>query len=201
VIVYCATTNRGKLREFRAAGSDRVIIHALPGLGEISPPEETGSTFEENASQKAVYYSRRTDEYVFVDDSGIEVDALGGEPGVLSARYAGPDATDGANNHLLIERMTGVANRDARFVCVIALARRGETVRTFRGTVEGELLDAPRGANGFGYDPVFYYPPLQRCFAELDAETKQSVSHRGAALRQLIAFLEGLAREQSGEHR
>ena len=197
MIVYCATTNPGKLREFRAAGSDRVIVHALPGLAAIPPPVETGRTFEENASHKAVYYSRHTDDYVFVDDSGLEVDALGGEPGVFSARYAGPDATDGENNQLLLERMAGVANRSARFVCVIALARDGELTKTFRGVVEGRLLEAPHGANGFGYDPVFFHEPLARSFGELDNEMKQLVSHRGMALRDLVGFLEGLSREQA----
>jgi XTP/dITP diphosphohydrolase len=197
VIVYCATSNPGKLREFRAAGSDRVIIHALPGLAEIAPCEETGRTFEQNASQKAAYYSRFTDGYVFVDDSGLEVAALGNEPGVLSARYAGPDASDEANNQLLLSRMAGVENRAARFVCVIALASRGEIVRIFRGEVEGKLLDAPRGTNGFGYDPLFYYPPFACSFGEIESERKLLVSHRGAALRDLVHFLdEGLARKE-----
>jgi XTP/dITP diphosphohydrolase len=196
VIVYCATTNPGKLREFRAAGSDRVIIHALPGLSAVPPSEETGRTFEENAAQKAIHYSRYTDNYVFVDDSGLEVDALGGEPGVLSARYAGPDAADEANNRLLLERMNGVQNRRARFVCVVALARQGAMVQTFHGVAKGHLLDEGRGSNGFGYDPLFYYEPFGCTFGELDGERKQSVSHRGIALRGLVSFLEGLAREQ-----
>jgi XTP/dITP diphosphohydrolase len=195
VIVYCATKNAGKLREFRAAGSNRVIIHTLPGLGEIPACAETGSTFEENASQKAVHYSRYSEGYVFVDDSGIEVAALGGEPGVHSARYAGPEATDEANNRLLLERMRGVDDRAARFVCVIALAREGQVVQMFRGEVEGQLLEAPRGDNGFGYDPLFYYPPFGCSFGEVDGQRKQSVSHRGRALNELVAFLEGLTRQ------
>jgi XTP/dITP diphosphohydrolase len=196
VIIYCATTNPGKLREFRAAGSGRVIIHALPGLTDIAPCEETGGTFDENASQKATYYSRHTDEYLFVDDSGLEVAALGGEPGVLSARYAGPRATDEENNQLLLARMHGVRNRAARFVCVVALARRGEVVGAFRGVVDGILLEEPRGSNGFGYDPLFYYAPYQQSFGEIDSERKLLVSHRGAALRQLAGFLEGLPGKQ-----
>jgi XTP/dITP diphosphohydrolase len=195
VIVYCATKNAGKLREFRAAGSNRVIIHTLPGLGEIPACAETGSTFEENASQKAVHYSRYSEGYVFVDDSGIQVAALGGEPGVHSARYAGPEATDEANNRLLLERMRGVDDRAARFVCVIALAREGQVVQMFRGEVEGQLLEAPRGDNGFGYDPLFYYPPFGCSFGEVDGQRKQSVSHRGRALNELVAFLEGLTRQ------
>jgi XTP/dITP diphosphohydrolase len=196
VTVFCATSNPGKLREFRAAGSNRVVIHPLPGLGEIAPCEETGSTFDENASEKATYYSRYTDEYLFVDDSGLEVPALGGEPGVVSARYAGPRATDEANNELLLARMDGIRNREARFVCVVALACRGQVVRVFRGVVEGVLLDSPRGSNGFGYDPLFYYPPYGQSFGEIDRERKQLVSHRGAALRHMVGFLEGLPRKQ-----
>lgn len=189
MIVYCATTNPGKLREFQAAAGSGIEIESLPGLREITPPEEIGDTFEANAAQKAVYYSRFTDHLLFVDDSGLSVDALDGAPGVYSARYAGPDATDEANNRLLLERMRGVAGRTARFVCVIALARRGELIRTFRCEVEGLLLDEPRGSNGFGYDPLFYYPPFGCGFGEVERERKQSVSHRGQALRALLTFL------------
>ena len=138
--LYGATTNSGKLREFGA--------EPLPGLASIEPSEETGQTFEENAIQKAVYYSRFTTEYVFADDSGLAIDALGGAPGVYSARYAGADATDEANNHLVLERMAGVADRRARFISVVALACQGRLVKTFRGEVEGELLHAPRGTGG-----------------------------------------------------
>src|SRR6185436_9391527 len=136
VKLYGATSNQGKLREFGA--------EPLPGLASIQPCEETGDTFEANAIQKAVYYSRFTDELVFADDSGLSVDALNGSPGVYSARYAGPDATDEANNRLVLERMVGVVDRRARFICVVALARQGELLRTFRGEVEGEVLEAPR---------------------------------------------------------
>ncbi len=189
MIVYCATTNPGKLREFQAAAGDGIEIATLPRLGDIEPPEETGETFESNAAKKAVYYSRYTGELLFVDDSGLSVDALGGAPGVYSARYAGPDATDEANNRLLLERMRGVADRTARFVCVIALARRGELIRTFRAEVEGRLLEEPRGSNGFGYDPLFHYPPFGCGFGEVERERKQSVSHRGQALRALLTYL------------
>lgn len=192
MIVHCATTNAGKLREFQAAASAGIRIGTLPSLRDITPPDETGTTFEENAAQKAVYYSRYTPEYLFVDDSGLSVDALDGAPGVYSARYAGPEATDAANNELVLERMRGVADRGCRFVCVIALARQGQLVRTFRGEVEGMLLDAPRGPHGFGYDPLFYYPPFGCSFGEVERERKQSVSHRGAALRALVDWLERL---------
>lgn len=193
--VYCATTNPGKLREFQAAAAGGIQIESLPGLRDIAPPEETGDTFEANAAQKAIYYSRFTDEPLFVDDSGLSVDALDGAPGVLSARYAGPDATDEANNRLVLERMRGVPNRTARFVCVIALARRGELIRTFRAEVEGQLLEEPRGPNGFGYDPLFFYPPFGRTFGETRPEDKDRVSHRGKAFARLKRFLESLPAE------
>jgi len=180
--LFCATTNNGKLREFRLALENRFEIETLPGLGGIPPCAETGATFEENAIQKALYYSKFCDEYLFVDDSGLEVDALDGAPGVYSARFAGPDATDAANNRLLIERMQGVLDRAARFVCVVALGRNGQLVRTFRGDVEGRFVDAPRGANGFGYDPLFFYPPFGCTFGEAPLERKMEVSHRAVAL-------------------
>jgi len=119
------------------------------------------------------------------------VDALGGAPGVWSARYAGPDASDDANNQLLLARMRGVANRTARFVCVIALADRGELLGTFRGEVEGTLAEEPRGAGGFGYDPLFYYPPFGCTFGEAPLADKMRVSHRSRALAQLRAWLPG----------
>ncbi len=118
-------------------------VQPLPGLASMLPPEETGVTFEENAVQKALYYSKFCDGYLFVDDSGLEVEALGGDPGVYSARFAGPNATDAANNRLLLDRMSSVTDRTARFVCVVALAERGRLVQTFRGEVEGRLLEAP----------------------------------------------------------
>jgi len=126
---------------------------------------------------------------LFADDSGLEVDALDGAPGVISARYAGPGATDAMNNALLLGNMRGRENRRARFVCVIALVNRGELLRTFRGTVEGEILEAPRGTGGFGYDPVFYYPPYARSLGEVSLEEKMAVSHRGQALKALFRYL------------
>jgi XTP/dITP diphosphohydrolase len=185
--LYCATTNPGKLREFRLALEGKFEVEALPGLAQIPAPEETGATFEENAIQKALYYSKYCEEYLFVDDSGLEVDALGGAPGVYSARFAGPDANDAANNRLLLDRMLGVQNRAARFVCVVALGREGKLIRTFRGEVEGQILDEPRGGNGFGYDPLFFYPPFGCTFGEAPLERKMGVSHRAISLRALAA--------------
>lgn len=189
-MVYCATGNPGKLREFRlAAHQFGVGIQELPGLSELSPCEETGRTFKDNAILKAKYYGAHAPGLLFSDDSGLEVDALDGAPGVISARYAGPGATDALNNALLIGNMRGRENRRARFVCVIALADHGKLIRTFRGTVEGELLDDPRGDAGFGYDPLFYYPPDGRAFGEVSAEEKMAVSHRGKALTALFRYL------------
>ena len=187
--LYCATTNPGKLREFRLALADFLGVEALPGLASVTPCEETGATFEENAVQKALYYSKHCDGFLFVDDSGLEVDALGGEPGVYSARYAGLGATDEANNRLLLDRMRGIRERSARFVCVVALAKSGELVRTFRGEVEGQLAEEGRGVNGFGYDPLFYYPPFGCTFGEAPLERKMDVSHRSQALHSMRVYL------------
>ncbi|MGA2738446.1 MAG: RdgB/HAM1 family non-canonical purine NTP pyrophosphatase [Bryobacteraceae bacterium] len=188
--VYCATGNPGKLREFRlAAEYGGVQVEALPGLAAMPPCEETGVTFEANAILKAEYYGRHAPGLLFADDSGLEVDALGGAPGVYSARFAGPGSTDEANNQLLLRRMLGVRDRAARFVCVIALADGGRLRQTFRGTVEGRILEEPRGPHGFGYDPLFYYPPFGCSFGEAAPERKLTVSHRGAALRALFGTL------------
>ena len=187
--IYCATTNPGKLREFRLALADSFDVASLPGLGSLPPCQETGATFEENAVQKALYYSKHCDGLLFVDDSGLQVDSLAGAPGVYSARYAGPDATDEANNRLLLDRMCGVRERTARFVCVVALAESGSLVCTFRGVVEGRLAEEPRGANGFGYDPLFYYPPFGCTFGEAPLEEKMKASHRSKALRAMREYL------------
>lgn len=191
--LYCATTNRGKLREFQLALRDLTQVEPLPGLESITPCEETGATSEENAIEKALYYSKHCDGYLFVDDSGLEVDALRGAPGVYSARFAGPNATDAANNELLMDRMRGVTDRTARFVCVVALAESGLLLRTFRGEVEGQFLEAPQGTNGFGYDPLFFYPPFGCSFGEAPLERKMQVSHRAKALRSMRAYLDEMA--------
>ena len=193
MIVYACSTNPGKLREFRLAarefGAGNIVIEPLPGREKIDPPEETGATFEENAALKAAYYSGFTSELVFADDSGLEVDALDGAPGVYSARYAGPDATDADNNELLLQQLKAAEDRSARFVCVIAVAHKGRVLETFRGTVEGSILYQPRGHGGFGYDPLFFYPPFGQTLAEATPEAKFSVSHRGKALRAMMQWL------------
>jgi XTP/dITP diphosphohydrolase len=187
--LYCATTNPGKLREFQKAFAASIELETLPGLASIPVCEETGATFEENAIQKALYYSKHCDGYLFAEDSGLEVDALDGQPGVYSARFAGQGATDEANNRLLLERMRGVSDRTARFVCVAALAKSGLLVRTFRGEVEGRLTEEPRGSNGFGYDPLFFYPPFGCTLGEAPLDRKMEVSHRSKALRAMLDFL------------
>jgi len=190
MIVYCATSNPGKLREFQLAAPD-FDVRALPKSG--PPPEEHGDTFEANAIEKALAYGRHTEGYLFADDSGLEVDALGGAPGVHSARYAGDHATDASNNALLIERLQGVANRTARFVCVIALVFDGKLVKTFRGSVEGHIIDEARGSGGFGYDPLFYCPAFGCTFGEAPVEQKMQVSHRGLALADMFTYLRNIA--------
>jgi XTP/dITP diphosphohydrolase len=189
--LYCATGNAGKLREFQiAAAHAPVVVELMPGFRDLLPAVEDGATFEENAVRKALHYSRYVSGQVFADDSGLEVDALNGVPGVYSARFAGPNATDEANNRLLLEKLRGLAGSGfpfaARFVCRIALAEGDRVLGVFSGSVEGQILDTPRGHAGFGYDPLFYYPPFGCTFGEADAASKFEVSHRGKALRAML---------------
>lgn len=186
--LWCATGNRGKLREFQMLAGP-VELAMLPGFPRMAPSPETGGTFEENAIGKALYYGRHARGLLFAEDSGIEVDALGGAPGIRSARFAGEGATDEANNRLLLERLRGIADRTARYRAVIALVDDGRLVRTFHGKVEGWIAEQPRGAHGFGYDPLFYYPALGRTFAELPPEQKNALSHRSQAFAGLLKFL------------
>ena len=188
-ILYFASTNPGKLREFQQAAAESGIpVEPLPGIEQLPACVEDGSTFEENARKKAAHYSSYSDGFVFADDSGLCVDALDGAPGVRSARFAGPDADDDANNQKLLAEMRGRpgSRRSAHYVCVIALARRGRVLAVVEGRADGSILEQPRGTGGFGYDPLFLYPPLGKTFAELTAEEKLCVSHRGKAFRQLL---------------
>jgi XTP/dITP diphosphohydrolase len=192
--LYCATGNPGKLKEFRmAAANAPVEIELLPNFQEVPPCVEDGATFEENAIIKARHYgawgSLHERQLLFADDSGLEVDALGGEPGVRSARFCGRHGDDLANNRLLVEKLQGVENRTARFVCAIALVEGERLIGVYRGAVEGLIIDEPRGSGGFGYDPHFYYPPFGCTFGEAGAEEKFSVSHRGQALRAMLTAL------------
>jgi XTP/dITP diphosphohydrolase len=190
MIVYCATSNPGKLREFQLAAPD-FDVRALPKT--VPAPEEHGDTFEANAIEKALAYGRHASGYLFADDSGLEVDALDGAPGVHSARYAGDHATDAANNTLLLERLQGVDNRAARFVCVIALVLDGKLVKTFRGAVEGHIINEARGSGGFGYDPLFYCRAFGCTFGEASIEQKMQISHRGLALADMFTYLRNIA--------
>ena len=192
--IYCATSNAGKLAEFRRAAerlqNPAIDIEPLPSMASIKPCEETGPTFEENAVLKAEYYSAGAGRLVFAEDSGLEVNALGGQPGICSARWSGPAASDASNNQLLLERLSDSRDRSARYVCVAALARDGRVIETFRGEAEGHILEQPRGQAGFGYDPLFFYPPLALTFAELDMDAKFQVSHRGRAFRALLDYVQ-----------
>jgi XTP/dITP diphosphohydrolase len=198
--ILVATSNPGKIRDLiGAAAAHDVQIEMLPNFSALPGVVEDGATFEANARKKAEFYSKHAEgEIVIADDSGLEVDALGGAPGVRSARYAAdehsPDddsgnSADEDNNARLIRELHEVPDefRNGRFICVIAAARNGHTLATFHGKAEGMILRAPRGANGFGYDPLFFFPEIGKTFAELTAEQKAGYSHRGAAFR---AFLE-----------
>jgi XTP/dITP diphosphohydrolase len=188
--LYCATGNAGKLREFRmAAGHAPVEIELLPNYKMLPECIEDGDTFEANAIKKALHYGRHADGLLFADDSGLEVDALGSAPGVYSARFSGPGATDGSNNRLLLEKLRGVSDRRARFVCVIALVKGERIVGVYHGAVEGSIVEEERGTEGFGYDPLFYCPVFGCTFGEATPEQKFSLSHRGQALRGMLAEL------------
>jgi XTP/dITP diphosphohydrolase len=190
------SSNPGKLREYRALASAgppdlSVELDLLPRFCELMPFDESAPTFAENAAGKALHYSRFAELPVLADDSGLVVEALGGAPGVHSARYAGAEASDGERVAKLLGELRSrhAADRRARFVCVVALAEHGRAIGVFSDFVEGEILDAPRGAGGFGYDPIFYFPALGKTFAEISGEEKNRYSHRGKAFRKLLEFL------------
>lgn len=174
-------------------------MELLPGIKNLPACIEDGATFEENARKKALYYSQWTDHLVFADDSGLSVDALDSRPGVHSARYAGPEADDEANNRKLLNELAGLplSKRSAHYVCVIALAQRGRILTVVEGRADGLIQDEPKGSGGFGYDPYFFYPPLKKTFAEISIEEKFEVSHRGKAFRKLLDFLDSLPRAES----
>ena len=193
VKLLLASSNPGKLREYQvlAAGS-AVELALLPGFDRLPRFDESAPTLAENALGKALHYSRFAELPVIADDSGLVVPALGGAPGVHSARYGGPQASDADRIQKLLAELRGkgVTERCARFVCVLALALQGQVLAVFSDLVTGELLEAPRGSEGFGYDPIFFFPTLGRSFAELTREEKNQHSHRGKAFRKLLAFLE-----------
>jgi XTP/dITP diphosphohydrolase len=202
--VFIATSNAGKVRDFAGAtaGISHIAFALLPGFSALPSIEEDGLTFEANACKKAGFYSGYADgTIVLADDSGLEVAALSQAPGVRSARYAADDSeefkaayvslsVDQANNQRLLRELAGVPqeNRAARFVCALAAARDGTILQTFEGEVHGTILFAPRGENGFGYDPLFYVPALAKTTAELTAIEKAKVSHRGQAFRKFLEW-------------
>jgi XTP/dITP diphosphohydrolase len=206
--ILIATSNPGKLRDFAGAARPHGIeIAGIPNFSSLPTVVEDGITFEENARKKAEEYSLAVPgEIVVADDSGLEVDALNGAPGVHSARYAAPDlldvqphladanTDDNANNTRVLRELKDVSaeKRRGRFLCVLAAARDGKILATFRGVAEGIILDAPRGTNGFGYDPLFYFPQIHKTFAELSAEEKAQYSHRGAAFRQFLEWCDSI---------
>jgi XTP/dITP diphosphohydrolase len=186
-----ATTNSGKLREIGDLLSDLpVVLHSLAEWSGLAPPEETGTTFAENARLKALYYAKATGTMTVAEDSGLEIDALGGAPGVLSARFGGEQSTYGEKFTLIYQALAGrpEAARTARFVAALAVADDDRIVFETEGSVEGEIAREPRGNSGFGYDPIFYYPPFGSTFAEA-GDRKSSVSHRGRAFRHLRSWL------------
>jgi len=199
--ILIATSNPGKLRDFAgAAAAHNIEISPVPNFSSLPQVVEDGQTFEANARKKAEQYSRAVSgEIVLADDSGLEVDALDGAPGVHSARYAADEphkvdnnTNDDANNARVLRELMGVPTekRTARFVCVIAVARDGRTLATFRGTAEGQILDHLQGTGGFGYDPMFYFPKIQKTFAELTPEEKSNYSHRGAAFHKFLEWVD-----------
>ena len=197
--VLIATSNPGKLRDFAGAAAPHGLeVRGLPESVLAQAVAEDGATFEANARKKAEHYSRLVPgELVLADDSGLEVDVLSGAPGVRSARYAATDpghanSSDAANNARLLRELEARADdrRTARFVCVLAAARDGRTLASFRGEAEGRILNAARGSGGFGYDPLFLVPGLDKAFAELSPEEKAHHSHRGAAFRKFLEWYE-----------
>ena len=199
VRLFFASSNPGKLQEYRAlaeaaALSVSIDLELTPKFESLPAFEENAPTFSENAAGKALHYSRLQEGLVFADDSGLVVPSLGGAPGVHSARYAGEGATNSQRIEKLLADMRGKRGeeRAAHFVCAIALARKGRALAVVTGRVDGEVLASPRGAGGFGYDPVFYFPALGKTFAELSAEQKNQQSHRGKAFRKLLAVLSSM---------
>jgi XTP/dITP diphosphohydrolase len=194
-----ATRNRHKVREIRAIWSDlNLTIHSLLEIPQQITTQETGSTFSENAVQKALQVAAHVDGFVMADDSGIEVDALGGEPGVFSARYAGPQATDIRNNRKLLSALEDIPweKRGARYRCVIALVDLQKGIHLSEGTCEGIIAFEPSGREGFGYDPLFYLPEYEATMAQLPPKIKNQISHRAKALQKTREMLDILLSKQ-----
>lgn len=189
-MITLATTNLNKVSELQKIFKPCKIL--LKGLQvRVPPPGEDGRTFQENADLKALYYSRFVDSCVLADDSGLCVDFLKGAPGIYSSRFSSEKATDEDNIRKLLESLRGVESpkRKAHFVCALSLAFKGRIIKRYTGRVNGLILEAPAGTQGFGYDPVFYYPPFRKSFAEMTAEEKNSVSHRFRAAKKMAAWV------------
>ena len=200
VKIYFASSNQGKLAEFRALAESYAanasshvptVVEMLPRLDSLPPFEENAPTFGENALGKALYYSQLSDGIVFADDSGLVAPALGGAPGVHSARYAGPHATSEDRISKLLGELAGTPRQEraAYFCCVIAVVRHGLPIAVISNRADGEILETPRGTGGFGYDPIFYLPELGKTFAQLTPQEKNLHSHRGKAFRRVLSFL------------
>lgn len=194
-----ATRNRHKTGEVQAMLGEDVVVKDATEFSELPEVEETGATFEANARLKAEAISQHISGLVLADDSGLEVDVLQGEPGIYSARYAGPDCTDVQNTNLVLEKMRDVPfqNRTARFCCVLAVAQDGKTLAVFEGTVEGHLKTEITGEGGFGYDPIFIPEGYENSFGELPSEVKNSMSHRRRALEKFQVWLKTSSKEKS----
>jgi len=202
--ILAATTNQGKVREIKDALEGLSLeVRTLADYPDLSVFPEAGRTFEENARGKCLFYSRAAGGLVLAEDSGLEIAALNGAPGVYSARFSGEDATDDKNIDKVLGLLAEVppAERGARFVCCVALSHREQIVAEIRGMVEGTISAERRGRAGFGYDPIFYYPPAAQTFGQLTPEEKNAVSHRGRALRELKSFLERYLSEQADKTR
>lgn len=191
VLVLLASSNKGKLREYRRmAASSAIALELLPDFGDLPVFDESAPTFAENSTGKALHYSQFTREIVLADDSGLVVPALAGAPGVQSARYAGPGATDADRVRKLVKEMEGMKGeqRRARFVCVVSLAREARALAVTSAFAEGLLTLEPQGRQGFGYDPIFFSPELGRTFAEASEDQKNQLSHRGRAFRRILEY-------------
>ena len=184
-----ATGNSHKTAEIRAILGAGYVVSDLKAHPELPAVEETGSTFLENATLKAVEISKQVEGLILSDDSGLEVDALGGEPGVYSSRYAGEAGNDAANNKKLLHELQGKDNRKARFRCVMVLAQDGEVLTSFDGAVEGRMLSELHGEGGFGYDPLFVPDGYDQTFSQLSEGIKNQLSHRAVAMQKVVAWL------------
>ncbi len=189
-VIVVASGNEGKIREFRQMlEPEGYTVKCIQDLSGYIEPEETGTTFAENAIIKAKAVTDQFGIEAIADDSGIQIRAMNDEPGVHSARWLGHDTPYSYKNQVVLENLKGAADRRCRYVCAIAITRPGQEPEVFEDTVEGEIAEAPKGDNGFGYDPIFYYPPLKKTMAEMTKEEKNSISHRGKALRKLEKWL------------